>query len=308
MQTILGANGNIANELAKVLPHYTSQIRLVSRHPKPVNPTDQVLAADLLDPQQTDAAVQGSEVVYLTAGLVYNHKVWQAQWPVLMRNVLDACARHGAKLVFFDNVYMYGRVAGPMTEDTPVRPVSRKGQVRAQVAQMLLDDVAQGRVTALIARSADFYGKSPLSVPSVMLFDKLAQGKAGQWMVSDRFRHSYTYIPDAGRATALLGNTPSAYNQVWHLPTDPQHLTGREFIGLAAQAFGVPPKYQVLPRWMLQMVGWFVPVVGQSIEMLYQNDTDYIFDSSKFARHFDLRPTPYAQGLAEVARLYGRGS
>jgi nucleoside-diphosphate-sugar epimerase len=225
-----------------------------------------------------------------------------------MRNVLDACARHGAKLVFFDNVYMYGRVAGPMTEDTPVRPVSRKGQVRAQVAQMLLDDVAQGRVTALIARSADFYGKSLLSVPSVMLFDKLAQGKAGQWMVSDRFRHSYTYIPDAGRATALLGNTPSAYNQVWHLPTDPQHLTGREFIGLAAQAFGVPPKYQVLPRWMLQMVGWFVPVVGQSIEMLYQNDADYIFDSSKFARHFDLRPTPYAQGLAEVARLYGRGS
>lgn len=308
MQTILGANGNIANEIAKALPQYTQQIRLVSRQPKAVHPSDELMPADLTNAQQTAAAVQGSEVVYLTAGLTYNTKIWQAQWPKIMRNVLDACARHGAKLVFFDNVYMYGRVTGPMTESTPMRPCSGKGEVRAQIAQMLLDEVAKGRVVAQIARSADFYGKTPLSFASVMLFDNFAKGKAGQWMISDQYLHSFTYIPDAGKATALLGNTADAYNQVWHLPTDPNALTGKEFIELAATAFGVKPNYTVLKKWMLQAFGWFSPVVGESVEMLYQNEADYLFDSRKFAQRFGQPPTTYRQGLAEIAQQYRQSS
>ena len=111
-----------------------------------------------------------------------------------------------------------------------------------------------------------------------------------------------TYTPDAGKATAILGNTNSAYNQIWHLPTDKNVLTGKEFIELAAQAFGVEPKYTVLKKWMIQMVGMFVPVVEESIEMLYQNEYDYLFDSTKFEQAFNFTPTSYKDGIAETVK------
>ena len=159
MQTILGAGGAVGKSLASELKSYTSEIRLVSRNPKAVNPSDQLMKADLTNPEQVDLAVAGSEIVYLTVGLEYNIKVWQAQWPVIMRNVTDSCKRHNARLVFFDNVYMYDRdYMGNMTEATPIRPTSKKGEVRAGIEAMLKKEIESGRLKALIARSADFIG------------------------------------------------------------------------------------------------------------------------------------------------------
>lgn len=307
MQTILGANGVIGTEIARLLPQYTNHIRLVSRNPKAVNSGDELFSADLTNASQTAEAIAGSEVVYLTAGLTYKLKIWEEQWPTIMKNVIDGCKKHDTKLVFFDNVYMYGKVKGWMTEETPHHPTSKKGVVRAKIAEMIMEEVAKGKLTAQIARSADFYGKSPLSMVSVMVFDNYAKGKAAQWMISEKFKHSFTFIPDAGKATALLGNTPDAYNQIWHLPTDKNVLTGKEFIEATAAAFGVAPKYTVLSKFMLRLVGLFVPVVGESVEMLYQSEGDYLFDSSKFDRRFSFPTTSYQEGIKATVKLYGVG-
>ena len=159
MQTILGANGTIGSVLAKELMNYTDKIRLVSRNPKKVNPTDELFPADLSEPGAADQAVAGSEVVYLVVGLDYKLKVWEEKWPKLMRATIDACIKHNARLVFFDNVYMYDmNEIGHMTETSVINPPSRKGAVRKQISEMLLDEVKAGRLMALIARSADFYG------------------------------------------------------------------------------------------------------------------------------------------------------
>lgn len=302
MQTILGAGGVIGTELAKSLPRYTKHIRLVSRRPRKVNPADETMSADLLNKGQVMTAVHGSDVVYLAAGLPYDLKTWQSQWPAIMGNVIEACVRHGARLVFFDNVYTYGKVEGWMTEDSPMRPSSRKGEVRKKLAEMIMAATGAGSLKAVIARAADFYGpRTPLSFVNVMVFENLRKGKKAQWMVNDRVKHSLTYTPDAGRATAILGNTESAWNQIWHLPTDRNVLTGREFIAQAAEAFGVPPRRTVLPRWMIRAAGLFSGVIRESVEMLYQNDSDYLFDSSKFEKAFGFEPTPYDRGIRETA-------
>jgi nucleoside-diphosphate-sugar epimerase len=303
MQTILGAGGVIGKELAKSLPEFTDKVRLVGRNPKKVNLTDGLFSADLLNAEQTMQAVQGSEIVYLTAGLPYNVKTWQSQWPIIMKNVIDACMSHNAKLVFFDNVYSYGRVNGWMTEDTPMKPSSNKGEVRKKIAAMILDEVDRGNLNAIIARSADFYGpNTPLSFVNVMVFDNFKKGKKALWLVNDNVKHSLTYTPDAGKATAILGNTESAYNQVWHLPTDRNVLTGKEFIEKTANEFERTPRYMVLPRWMVQLVGLFNGIIRESVEMLYQNDSDYLFDSSKFENTFNFKTTSYTQGIRETAK------
>ena len=303
MQTILGSTGVIGKGLAKHLPQYTGKIRLVSRNPKKVNETDELFSANLLDRQQVFKAVENSEVVYLTAGLQYKVNIWQTQWPIVIKNVIDACKSQSASLVFFDNVYSYGLVKGWMKEDTPHNPVSKKGEVRKQINEMLMREVESGNLNAMIVKAADFYGpETPLSFVNVIVFENFKKGKKAQWFINENKKHSMTYTPDAAKATAILGNTKSAYNQVWLLPTDSNALTGKEFIELAANAFSVKPDYLVLKRWMIQMVGLFVPVVRESIEMLYQYEHDYLIDSSKFEKAFDFKTTSYQEGIAETVK------
>ena len=305
MQTILGSGGAIGKELAKALLTYTNEIRLVSRNPYKVNPDDQLFAADLTNPDQVNKAVQGSEIVYLTVGLPYDTAVWQTTWPVIMKNVISACQTHQAKLVFFDNIYMYDPDhMSFMTEETPVRPVSKKGQIREKIAQMLLNAVDSGDLQALIARSADFYGPSikGASVLTETVFNNLYKGKGAIWLGPAKYLHSHTYTPDAGKATAILGNTPDAYNQVWHLPTAPDPLTGKEWVNTIAGALKVKPKLMEMPQFMLRIMGLFIPVMKETVEIMYQHDRDYVFDSSKFCKRFDFVPTPYLEGIKIIVQ------
>ncbi|HEY8659284.1 MAG TPA: NAD-dependent epimerase/dehydratase family protein [Hanamia sp.] len=302
MQTILGANGTIGILLAKELAAYTPQIRLVSRNPKKVNATDELFPADLTDASQVEKAVEGSEVVYLLVGFDYKLKVWQHNWPRLMRATIDACIKHHAKLVFFDNVYMYDKNAIPhMTEESAINPPSKKGLVRKEIAEMLLNEVKSGKLTALIARSADFYGPdNEKSLLIELVYKNMKKGKKSNWFINVDKKHSFTYTPDAAKATALLGNTNNAYNQVWHLPTDKNTLTAKELIDLFAKEINADNRVTVLSKWLLKMMGWFVPVLKEMPEMIYQYDRDYFFDSSKFEKRFNFKPTSYQEGIKKT--------
>ena len=305
MQTILGSGGAIGIELAKALPKYTDKIRLVSRNPKKVNPSDEVFAADVLNPIELHDAVKGSEVVYVTIGFPYNSKIWEDSWPKFMSSLLDICEQEKFKLVFFDNIYMYDRDdLNPATEKSKINPSSKKGMVRTAVAKMILDRVKEGKIKALIARSADFYGPSIKnnSILTETVFNPLSQQKTANWLIDDNLKHSYTYTPDAGKATALLGNTESAYGEVWHLPTASNPWTGKQWVEKSAEKLGVQPKHRVASRFMVRLLGLFIPPMKESYEMLYQYDRDYVFDSSKFEAAFDLKPTSYEDGLDEIIR------
>ncbi len=302
MQTILGANGVIGKGLAKELLTYTSDIRLVSRNPKVVNPKDQLMAADLTKAEQVDRAVAGSDIVYLVVGLEYNIRVWRAQWPVVMRNVIDSCKKHGAKLVFFDNVYMYDRnLMGNMIEETLIRPTSKKGEVRAQIASMLKKEMDAGTCNALIARSADFIGPANNMLVEV-IYKNFAKGKKANWLSKTDKVHNFTNTLDAARGTAKLGNAPDAYGQVWHLPTSDVRLTGKDWITLFAKEMNVEPKFSALPNWMLGLIGLFVPVMKELKEMAYQYDRDYFFNSSKFNKRFNYTPITPEEGVKNLVR------
>jgi len=308
MQTILGSGGSIGIELARALPEYTRSIRLVSRNPKAVNATDELFPADLLDAAAVDRAVAGSEIVYRTAGFAYSAKVWSATWPKVMENVILAARRHGSSVVFFDNMYMYAPEEVPhMTEASRVAPVSRKGKVRAEIAAMLMDAAGRGEVKALIARSADFYGPGiGNSVMGISVVDRLRAGKKANWFHSTRHHHSFTFTPDAGKATAILGNDPRAYGQVWHLPTAADPPTGAGWVEAIAGELGAPARVQVAGKGLVRIMGAFVPVMREFSELMYQWDRDYIFDSSRFEKTYGFAPTPYSEGIKAVANALPR--
>ncbi len=145
-----------------------------------------------------------------------------------------------------------------MTEQTPFRPCSKKGAIRAQIATMLLNEMKTGNLTALIARSADFFGpRARTGIPNVLVFDKLAKGAKASWLINDSVKHSFTFTPDAVRSLVLLADSESAWNQTWHVPTSPDPPTGKQFIELVAKEFGTQPMCRVLNRPMLWLAGWF---------------------------------------------------
>lgn len=303
MQTVLGAGGAIGTEITKALTTYTNKIRLVSRNPKKVNDSDVLFKADLTKPDEVLKAVQDSDIIYLTVGLPYNLKIWQTTWHVIMKNVINTCKQHNAKLVFFDNTYMYDENhLNPITEDAPINPPSEKGKVRAQIAEMLLKEVRSGDLKALIARCADYYGPNikNTSMLTETVFKNLNQGKKANWLGSAKFKHSFTFTPDAGKATALLGNTENAYGEVWHLPTASNPFTGEEWVKNIAAEMGLEAKYQVAPKFLVRVIGLFQPIMKEMVEMMYQYDRDYVFDSSKFENRFGINPTPYKEGIKHI--------
>jgi len=271
----------------------------VSRNPRKVNDSDELFSLDVTDFGRISAAVSGSDVVYVTVGFQYNLKVWQETWPPFMKAVIDACKRNGAKLVFFDNVYAYARSAIPhMKEDSPLQPPSKKGVVRQQIHEMIMREVGDNSLKALIARSADFYGPDTRSsVIGETVAKNLIRGKTAQVFGDVNRIHTFTYTTDAARATALLGNTDDAYDQVWHVPTTNVLLTMMRWIELFAQEIQVEPKIQRIPRPMFYLLGLFAPVMREFPEMLYQTDLDYVFDSSKFEKRFRIVATPPEDGV-----------
>ncbi|GAB3854472.1 SDR family oxidoreductase [Nocardioides maradonensis] len=303
MQTVLGANGQIAEELTRYLhDNVTQDIRLVSRNPRQVHETDEIHPADLLDADATAAAVEGTDIAYLTVGLPMDSGLWEQQFPTMMANTVAACQKHGAKLVFFDNTYMYPRTDTPQVEDTPFQPVGRKATVRAEIADMLLGEIRGGAIEAVICRAPEFYGPGKTqSLTNTAVFDRIKEGKRPTVPINAHTKRSLIWTPDASRAMGLIGNTPEAYGQTWHLPIDPDRLTYAEMIDVAADVVGRDISYRTVPEAAFKVLGLLNPSVKEANELMPRYRQDNIFDTTKFATRFpDFEITSYREGIATI--------
>ena len=238
--TILGAGGSVGNSLTYELLRSNEAVRLVSRSNFSIQGTESY-KADIISYQETLNSIKESDIVYLCIGLPYDSKIWAEMWPKIMQNSIDACKSVNAKLIFFDNVYMYGKVDGKMIETTPYNPSSRKGEIRATIATILENEIKNNNINAIIARAADLYGPyaTKTSLPYILAIDKLIKGKKAQWMIDVNKLHSYTYTIDSAKGIVLLSKRDDCYNQIWHLPTYNPAIDGKTFIELVAKELGV---------------------------------------------------------------------
>ncbi len=304
--TIIGAGGAIGAPLADELLKNGKPVRLLSRSGK-TTPGAESRAVDVFNLEALTEAIRGSKVAYLLVGLDYNTKIWQEKWPVVMQNTLKACAETKVPLIFFDNVYMYGPVKGKMTEETPYQPSSKKGVVRAQIATMLLDAVKRGEVTASIARSADFYGPwaDEKGVFYQTVIKNYVEGKKPQWLGNPKMAHTMSYTLDCAKALVMLADDPSSFNQTWHLPSKNPPPIPIDLVQITAREMGVSYKgVQATPKWLIRILGLFIPILKEMVEMVYQNEDVYWFDSTKFEQKYGFQATSYEEGIRETLKFY----
>lgn len=303
MQTILGANGQIGEELARELKrNFTSDIRIVSRKAQKINDTDEVFSADLSVREQAIEAVKGSQIAYFTLGLPISSDLWENQFPLILQNVIDACKIHGTKLVFFDNTYMYPQDGRILTEETIFEPVGRKGKVRRIMAEMVLKEIQSGELEAVICRAPEFYGPGKTqSITITLIFNNIKTDKKLKLPLSDSKKRSLIWTPDASRATALIGNTPDAFGQTWHLPIDESHPTYKEFIALASKIYEKELKYSIVSKFIFNIGSLFNARVKELKELLPRYKHNNLFDDSKFRKRFpDFKVTTYNEGIEQI--------
>ncbi|MDF1489683.1 NAD-dependent epimerase/dehydratase family protein [Tessaracoccus caeni] len=293
---VLGGNGITGTETIRALLRRGEAVTSVGRRPCTIDGTHSE-TADLRSPADASRVLAGKDVAYFTVGLPYSARVWAAEWPVILSNVIDAAVQHGTHLVYLDNVYAYGEVDAPMTEQTPLRPTSKKGQIRADAIRALETARTKRGLHVTVGRSADFYGPgATTSMINDFVIDRAAADKRCTWLFDAGLAHSLTYTPDIGEALAILGTDPVALNRTWHLPTAPA-LTGQEYVEMAA---GSDARAKVMSLGTVRFGALFNSSARETLELVYQFAKPYVFDSSLFESTFSLAPTSAADGFAET--------
>lgn len=298
--------GALGREIVTQLLAAGREVRVVQRsRPRDLPAGAGFVAADIMDPGAIAAATAGAEAIICALGLPYFAKLWETGWPTAMANLLSACETNGARLVFADNLYLYGPQNRPLTEDLPPVDYGIKPRARAAVTRLWQAAHAAGRVQVAAVRSPDFYGPGVVqSALGVASLQALAEGKTARLLGNADLPHDVAHVSDYARAVITLLDAPDdAYGQAWHVPTAPTR-TLRQLLQIAADALGVPLRLSVVPDWVARPLGLFIPFVREGIEMQFLFDRPYIVDASKFRARFWSDPVPFELGLPATARQF----
>lgn len=277
-------------------------VRVAQRRAPPDLPSGAAFTpCDVLDAASVQKAAEGATQIVLAIGFPYEARIWQANWPAAMANVLKAAEAAGARLIFVDNLYMYGPQTMPLREDMPLQDYGAKPAVRAAITRQWMAAHDEGRVKTAALRAPDFYGPDvKLSQLGETAFGNLAKGKRPMLIVDPDQPHAFAYVPDIARAVVSLIDAPDdAFGQAWHVPCAPAR-TPREILSIGARALGRDLKLSAIPAGLLPVLGLFVPALKEMAEMRFQWNRPYEVDSSKFARRFWADATPLETGVIET--------
>ena len=295
---VVFGSGTIGRALIDELIARGLPVRSVTRTRSAGLPTGvEQSVGDASGPAFATEAARGATVVYQCMNPPY-HK-WSELFPPLQRAVVAGAKAAGARYVSFENVYMYGDTKGvPITEHLPNVARTRKGRVRAAMAEELVQLASTGDLQVTTARGSDYFG--PRATDQSPFGDRVIgnalKGKPAQVIGNPDQPHSYTYALDAGRTLATLGTDDRAVGQVWHVPNAPAKTT-RELIAMIARTLGRDIKVQVAPKLILKLMGLFNPTVRELDEMLYEFEQPFIVDGSKFERTFGIGATPFEESI-----------
>ncbi|MFZ0323133.1 MAG: NAD-dependent epimerase/dehydratase family protein [Actinomycetes bacterium] len=298
LHVVLGASGGMGAAVATELGERGIPVRAVNRAGNAEVPDGgERLAADVSTLDGARRAVDGAAVVYHCAQPEYTK--WATEFPPMTTAIADACEEVGAKLVLGDNLYMYGPIDGPIRENSPTRPASKKGKVREAMARELLDRHEAGHLRVAIGRASDYFGPHGAgSAPGVLIFEAIAKGRKPRWVGRLDVPHTLNYLPDVGRGLVTLGTHDEAYGSTWILPAN-EALTGAQWLDAVGQAWGRPVKPAVVSPMMNRLAGVFVPMVREMNEIMYQCTEPFVVDDSAFRAAFgsEVRTTPNLDAL-----------
>jgi nucleoside-diphosphate-sugar epimerase len=297
LHVIFGA-GPLGKWTARELIRQGKAVRMINRSGKAnrLPPGVELIASDAYDVAQNIAVTREAAVVYQCAQPPYYQ--WEEKFPPLQSAILAAAAHNNARLVVGDNLYMYGQFNGILSEASPLAPNTKKGRVRAAMAQAIMEAHQTGKVKAAIGRASDFFGPDDHTLTGYAIKPAVA-GKSVSLIGRTDQPHSFTYIADFGRLLATLGTREEALGQVWFAPTNPP-LTQAEFVQRLAGELGRPVKYQRAGNGTVYFLSLFNKEMAEIVEMMYEWNHPFVINSEKASSVLGLQPTPLKLAIQET--------
>lgn len=302
--SILGASGYVGQYSSIYFADEGDVVRAIGRSAPDFNYTNVYNEAVNYENQdEVNKVFATSDVVIIAIGIPYSTKEWQKTWPKYAQIFDKAIRQSGTRTIFFDNVYPYGKVKKPMTEETDLNPTSKKGEVRLQVDKIFLQLIEEN-YPVIIARSADFYGPHiGTSVMSERFHEQIINEGVFEWLGSPYAKHTFTYVPDMAPALHALAHSQT--KGVYHLPTTKQQYTGEDIKKFYEAKLNKNLQVRTLSGILVRILGIGMQPLRELAEMMYQYNEDYVFDSSKIEREFpQLTPTSYETGLEIQLQSY----
>ncbi len=277
-----GRNVTIINQ-SGVMPYVIKGITLKS--------------ADLNDAKQVYNACKDANYVFHCAIPPYTQ--WHKKLDYLTQGIIKGLENTSVKLIYGDNLYMYGDTNGePVTEKTTYHAKSKKGKVRTKAA----NDFLNSNIDVVIVRASDFYG--PYVNNSMFGFDFFKRTLAGDTVNLlgniDKL-HTLTYIKDFAKTMITLSQKQSTHNQVWHVPNAPT-ITIRQWLTLIEKEINKPLKKRVAGKKMVAFLGIFNPMVKEAIEMMYQWDKNFIVKHDKYKNKLGEGYTEHKDAIRETVQ------
>lgn len=305
-KNIIFGTGPLGLWVAKALAEEGNQVTLVNRKGKVAQELPdkmQIVAGDATDSTSVYRICMEADAVFHCAMPPYTE--WPDQFPPLTKGILEGVSKAGAKLIYGDNLYMYGDTEGrPITENLPYMATGLKGKVRAEMAEMLLNAHKKGVVQVVIGRGSDFYGPQVVnSTFGEMFFKAALSGKPSNLLGNIDLPHTYTYIKDFANALVKLSENDRALGQVWHVP-NASTITTRQLVGLVEKEIGQPIKVRTAGRLMVTLLGLFNPMMKEIKEMMYEWEQPYIVEHNKFEDTFGADTTPHEVAIKETVEWY----
>ncbi|WP_035853648.1 NAD-dependent epimerase/dehydratase family protein [Kitasatospora azatica] len=291
LHVVLGS-GPAGAATARLLAEKGHSVRVVTRSGRTSEPGIEQVALDATDSGRLIEVTQGAEAIYSCAAPPYHR--WVSQWPPLAASACATAEATGAVLVMLGNLYGYGPVDGPLTEQLPLAATGPKGRVRAAGWEQARTLHEQGRIRAVEVRASDFFGPGVTDGGHLAgrVVPRLLRGKPVSTLGDPDAPHSWTYLPDVAGALVELAGEEKAWGRAWHVPTEPALSTRAMVDRLAAAARTGPVAVRRIPPAALGVVALFSPLIRELKEIRYQFDRPFVLDSSAYQAEFAVRATP----------------
>ena len=301
---VVFGTGPLGRAVIRELVAQSKQVRVVNRSGQLADApaSIEVAAGNATNPASVRTLCQGAAVAYHCAQPGYTH--WPKDFPPITNGIIEGLSGTDTKLVFGDNLYMYGPVSGLITENLPYRADGHKGRTRVLMANMVLEAHKNGKIRATIGRGSSFYGPYVRdSTVGEIVFGAALSGKAVTMLGNPTLPHTYTFINDFGKALVTLGTHDEALGQAWHVPNIATTTT-RDFVELVFKEVGKSVKASTVSRPMVMLASLFNANIRETKEMLYEFEEPYIVDSSKYEHAFGNHATSYEDGIRQTVQWY----
>ncbi|MFD3327367.1 NAD-dependent epimerase/dehydratase family protein [Streptomyces sp. NPDC058701] len=277
---------------ARLLAEQGHAVRVVTTSGRSPEPGIEHVALDATDTERLIEAARGAVAIHSCAAPPYRR--WAVDWPPLASSLCAAAEATGAVLVLLGNLYGYGPVDGPLTEELPLAATGPKGKVRAAVWEQARTLHEQGRIRAVEVRASDFFGPGVTDGGHLAgrVVPRILRGKPVSTLGDPDAPHSWTYLPDVAEALARVAGDERAWGRPWHVPTAPAQSVRSMADRLAAEAGSGPVAVRGLPSAILAVAALVSPLIRELGEVRYQFDRPFVVDSSAYEGAFAVRATP----------------